>query len=150
MAHTNAPGSRHGKRYQDVEELLRAGVHVISTMNVQHLESLYDLVERFTGVKVKERVPDYVLGLADQVVNVDLSAEDLQDRLRAGKVYPRERVQSALDNFFTGQNLTRLRLTANRQPTFVGTRPGAGSRCTGATSAPARCSRSSSSEVREK
>ena len=85
LAHTNAPGSRHGKRYQDVEELLRAGVHVITTMNVQHLESLYDLVERFTGVKVKERVPDYILGLASQLVNVDLSSEDLLDRLAAGK-----------------------------------------------------------------
>jgi two-component system sensor histidine kinase KdpD len=78
-------------------------------MNVQHLESLYDVVEQFTGVKVKERVPDYVLGLADQIVNVDLSAEDLQDRMRSGKVYPKERVESALSNFFTGGNLTRLR-----------------------------------------
>jgi two-component system sensor histidine kinase KdpD len=109
MAHTNAPGSRHPKRYQDVEELLRAGIHVITTMNVQHMESLYDIVERFSGVKVKERVPDYVLGLADQVVNVDLSAEDLQERLKAGKVYPPDRVASALSNFFTDENLTRLR-----------------------------------------
>jgi two-component system sensor histidine kinase KdpD len=109
LAHTNAPGSRHAKRYQDVEELLANGINVISTLNVQHLESLYDIIEQFAGVKVKERVPDYVLGLADQIVNVDLSAEDLQDRLRAGKVYPSERVQSALTNFFTSQNLTRLR-----------------------------------------
>jgi two-component system sensor histidine kinase KdpD len=109
LAHTNAPGSSHGKRYQDVEEMLAAGIHVVSTLNVQHLESLYDIIEQFAGVKVKERVPDYVLGLADQIVNVDLSAEDLQDRLRAGKVYPAERVESALTNFFTGQNLTRLR-----------------------------------------
>src|SRR5207302_914037 len=85
LAHTNAPGSRNAKRYQDVEELLRAGIHVITTLNVQHLESLYDMIERFTGVKVKERVPDYVLAQADQVVNVDLSTEDLQDRMRAGK-----------------------------------------------------------------
>ncbi len=75
LAHTNAPGSRNSKRYQDVEELLRAGIHVISTLNIQHLESLYDLVEKATGVKVKERIPDYVLGMADQLVNVDLSAE---------------------------------------------------------------------------
>jgi two-component system sensor histidine kinase KdpD len=109
LAHTNAPGSRNAKRYQDVEELLRAGIHVISTMNIQHLESVYDIVERFSGVKVKERVPDYVLGLADQLVNVDLSAEDLQERLKAGKVYPAERVASALNNFFTEENLTRLR-----------------------------------------
>ncbi len=96
LAHTNAPGSRFPKRYQDAEELLRHGIHVITTMNVQHVESVYDLVERFSGVKVKERVPDYVLGLADQVVNVDLSAEDLQERLRSGKVYPPERVAEAL------------------------------------------------------
>ncbi len=109
LAHTNAPGSRNGKRYQDVQELTQAGINVISTLNIQHLESLYDIVEQATGVKVKERVPDYVLGMADQIVNVDLSAEDLQDRLRAGKVYPAERVESALTNFFTGPNLTRLR-----------------------------------------
>jgi two-component system, OmpR family, sensor histidine kinase KdpD len=109
LAHTNAPGSRNAKRYQDIQELLQAGVHVISTLNIQHLESLYDIVEQATGVKVKERVPDYVLALADQLVNVDLSAEDLQDRMRAGKVYPAERVESALNNFFTGPNLTRLR-----------------------------------------
>jgi two-component system sensor histidine kinase KdpD len=109
LAHTNAPGSRNAKRYQDVQELLSAGIHVISTLNIQHLESLYDIVERCTGVKVKERVPDYVLGLADQIVNVDLSAEDLQERLRAGKVYPRERIDNALNNFFTEENLTRLR-----------------------------------------
>jgi two-component system sensor histidine kinase KdpD len=109
LAHTNAPGSRNAKRYQDVQELLNAGIHVISTLNIQHLESLYDIVERCTGVKVKERVPDYILGQADQIVNVDLSAEDLQERLRAGKVYPRERIENALNNFFTEGNLTRLR-----------------------------------------
>jgi two-component system sensor histidine kinase KdpD len=109
LAHTNAPGSRHGKRYQDVEELLGAGINVISTLNVQHLESLYDLVEKSSGVKVKERLPDYVLGMADQLVNVDLSAEDLRERLAAGKVYPSERIHTALANFFTPENLTRLR-----------------------------------------
>src|SRR5205807_1578064 len=109
LAHTNAPGSRNAKRYQDVEELLRQGINVISTLNIQHLESLYDLVEQATGVKVKERIPDYVLGMADQLVNVDLSAEDLRDRLAAGKVYPAERIQQALSNFFTPENLTRLR-----------------------------------------
>src|SRR6202011_1149628 len=109
LAHTNAPGSRNGKRYQDVEELLRAGINVISTLNIQHLESLYDMVERDTGVKVKERIPDYVLGMADQMVNVDLSAEDLRERLLAGKVYPQERGERALANFFTAPNLTRLR-----------------------------------------
>jgi two-component system, OmpR family, sensor histidine kinase KdpD len=109
LAHTNAPGSRNAKRYQDIEELLRAGIHVISTLNIQHLESLYDLVEKATGVKVKERIPDYVLGMADQLVNVDLSAEDLRDRLTSGRVYPPERIDQALTNFFTPANLTRLR-----------------------------------------
>lgn len=109
LAHTNAPGSRREKRYQDVEDLLRAGINVISTLNVQHLESLYDLVEQATGVRVKERVPDYVLGMADQIINVDLTAEDLRERLQAGKVYPAERIEGALMNFFTMENLTRLR-----------------------------------------
>lgn len=109
LAHTNAPGSRFGKRYQDVEELLRLGINVISTLNIQHVESLYDIVERATGVKVKERVPDYIIGMADQLVNVDLSAEDLRERLLAGKVYPAERIERALESFFTEVNLTRLR-----------------------------------------
>jgi two-component system sensor histidine kinase KdpD len=109
LAHTNAPGSKHSKRYQDVEELLAAGIHVITTLNIQHLESLYDLIAGFTGVKVKERVPDYMLHKADQIVTVDLPAEDLQERLRAGKVYPMERVERALENFFTEANLSRLR-----------------------------------------
>jgi two-component system sensor histidine kinase KdpD len=109
LAHTNAPGSRFAKRYQDVEELLRAGINVIATLNVQHLESLYDLVEQAIGVKVKERVPDYILGMADQLVNVDLSAEDLRERLASGKVYPKERIAQAMDSFFTPENLTRLR-----------------------------------------
>jgi two-component system sensor histidine kinase KdpD len=109
LAHTNAPGSRNSKRFQDVEELLNAGINVISTLNIQHLESLYDLVEKATAVKVKERVPDYIIGMADQLVNVDLSAEDLRERLLAGKVYPAERIDRALENFFTHDNLTRLR-----------------------------------------
>jgi two-component system sensor histidine kinase KdpD len=109
LAHTNAPGSRFPKRYQDGEELLRQGINVISTLNIQHLESLYDLVEKATGVKVKERIPDYVLGLADQLVNVDVSAEDLRERLAAGKIYPEERIERAMANFFTEENLTRLR-----------------------------------------
>src|SRR5262249_56262322 len=109
LAHTNAPGSRHAKRYQDVEELLRAGIHVITTVNIQHLESLYDEVERATGVKVKERLPDSVLAEADQIVNVDVSAEDLLERMKAGKVYPPDRAERALEHFFTPANLTRLR-----------------------------------------
>jgi two-component system sensor histidine kinase KdpD len=109
LAHTNAPGSRFAKRYQDVEELLRAGIHVITTVNIQHLESLYDEVERATGVKVKERLPDSVMAEADQIVNVDVSVEDLLERMRGGKVYPSDRAERALAHFFTHPNLTRLR-----------------------------------------
>ena len=109
LAHTNVPGSRNAKRYQDVQDLLAAGVHVISAMNVQHLESLYNTVEQLVGVKVRERVPDAVLAEADQVVNIDLAADDLQQRLRDGKIYPRDRVQSSLSNFFTRSNLEHLR-----------------------------------------
>ncbi len=109
LAHTNAPGSTNARRYQDVEELRRAGIHVITTLNIQHLESLYDIIERFTGIKVKERVPDYILAQADQIVNVDLASEDLQERLRSGRVYPSERIERALGNFFTESNLSRLR-----------------------------------------
>lgn len=109
LAHTNAPGGRNAKRYQDVEEMLRAGIHVITTMNIQHVESLYDIVERATGVKVKERVPDHLLAQADEIVNVDVSGEDLQERLRQGKVYPPDRAGRALEHFFTADNLSRLR-----------------------------------------
>jgi len=109
LAHTNAPGSRHAKRHQDVEDLLRAGIHVITTVNIQHLESLYDEVERATGVKVKERLPDGVLAEADQIVNVDVTVEDLLERMKAGKVYPPERAALAMEHFFTPPNLTRLR-----------------------------------------
>ena len=109
LAHTNAPGSRRPKRYQDILDLLREGIHVITTVNVQHLESLYDEVGRITGVKVKERLPDSVVGEADEVINVDLSTEDLLERMKAGKVYPPDRAERAMENFFTPGNLTRLR-----------------------------------------
>jgi two-component system, OmpR family, sensor histidine kinase KdpD len=119
LAHTNAPGGKNGKRYQDVEELLRSGISVITTLNIQHLESLYDTVERFTGVKVKERVPDYVLAEAHQVVNVDLPSEDLQERMRAGKIYPQDRIDRALGNFFTDANLNQLREIALEQVAHI-------------------------------
>ena len=109
LAHTNAPGMKNRKRYEDVQDLLHAGINVISTVNIQHLESLYNVVEGITGVRVKERIPDEVIASADQVVNIDLPAEDLQERLQAGKIYPKERVESALAHFFTQKNLTRLR-----------------------------------------
>jgi two-component system sensor histidine kinase KdpD len=118
LAHTNVPGSRNAKRYQDVEELLRAGISVVTTLNIQHLESLHDIVERATGVRVKERLPDYVVTMADQIVNVDLSAEDLRERLQAGKVYPAERIQTAMENFFTPEKLTQLRELAMEEIAF--------------------------------
>jgi two-component system, OmpR family, sensor histidine kinase KdpD len=109
LAHTNAPDSPNRKRYEDVQDLLRAGINVITTVNIQHFESLYNLVEEATGVRVKERVPDEIVAQADQIVNIDLPAEDLQERLQAGKIYPEERIQAAMANFFTQKNLTRLR-----------------------------------------
>ena len=109
LAHTNAPGLRNAKRYEDVEELLNAGIHVITTLNIQHMESLFETVERATGVKVRERIPDHVVLDADQVVNVDISTEDLRRRLREGRVYTAERIETALDHFFRTTNLEQLR-----------------------------------------
>ena len=115
LAHSNPPGSRNAKRYQDVQELRAAGIHVISTLNVQHLESLYDTVERMTGVKVRERLPDLVLNDSDEVVNVDLSVADLLKRVREGQVLPPERVEEGLRNFFRSDNLEQLRELALRE-----------------------------------
>jgi two-component system sensor histidine kinase KdpD len=109
LAHTNVPGSRNDKRYQDVQDVLAAGIHVITTLNIQHLESLYDTVEKAVGVKVRERLPDSVIAEADQIVNVDLSTEDLRKRLKEGKVYTPERIEIALDHFFKIAYLERLR-----------------------------------------
>ena len=108
LAHTNVPGSRNHKRYRDVEEILAAGVNVFSTLNIQHLESINEFVEKATGVKVRETVPDRVLRQAE-LVNVDLPVEGLRQRLIEGKVYPPERAQRALQNFFTEDNLSLLR-----------------------------------------
>ena len=109
LAHTNVPGSLNAKRYEDVQDILGAGIHVITTMNVQHLESLYNIVEGSVGVKVRERLPDSVLSEADEIVDVDLATEDLRKRLEEGKIYPAERVGTALANFFTSANLEKLR-----------------------------------------
>jgi two-component system sensor histidine kinase KdpD len=109
LAHTNVPGSRNQKRYEDVQDILAAGIHVITTLNVQHLESLYDTVEKAVGVKVRERLPDRVIAQADQIVNVDLSTEDLKERLKEGKVYTPERIEVALEHFFKTSNLDKLR-----------------------------------------
>jgi two-component system, OmpR family, sensor histidine kinase KdpD len=115
LAHTNAPGMRNEKRYQDIEEILDAGVDVISTVNVQHLESLNDAIAELTDVRVRETFPDRVLDEADEVVLVDLTPEALQERLRAGKVYPTERADVALQNFFRLEKLSALRELALRE-----------------------------------
>jgi two-component system, OmpR family, sensor histidine kinase KdpD len=115
LAHTNVPGSRHEKRWQDVEALLDAGISVIGSLNVQHLESLHDLVLRETDVDVRERVPDRFLHRADEIVVIDLPPEDLQERLRQGKIYPPEKVERALRGFFRADNLGALRQLALRE-----------------------------------
>ncbi len=115
LAHTNAPGLEHEKRYEDVQEVLDAGIDVFSTVNVQHLESLNDQVTQLTGTRVRETIPDAVLSAADEVVLVDLTPEALIARLRAGKVYPAERIPAALNNFFKVENLAALRETSLRQ-----------------------------------
>lgn len=114
LAHTNAPGSPNEKRWQDVEALRDAGINVLSTVNVQHLESLNDTVARLTGVRVRERVPDHVLHDADELVLIDLPPQDLRERLRAGKIYGPEKIEQSLSNFFTLSNLTALREIALR------------------------------------
>ena len=115
LAHTNAPGSLHEKRYQDVEGLLDAGITVISTLNIQHLEGLNDLIEAITGVRQRETLPDRILDEADEVELVDISPEALQARLRHGNVYPPDRAQRALEHYFTQSNLTALRELALRR-----------------------------------
>jgi len=115
LAHTNVPGSKHHKRYEDVLELLDAGVSVITAVNIQHIESLNDVVARTTGVKVRETVPDSFLRQADEVVNVDISVDTLRTRLRQGKIYRIEKIEQALANFFRKGNLSALRELALRQ-----------------------------------
>jgi two-component system sensor histidine kinase KdpD len=115
LAHTNAPGTEHRKRYDDVRDVLDAGIDVFSTVNVQHLESLNDQVAELTGTRVRETLPDRVLGEADEVVLVDLTPEALIQRLREGRVYPGERVEAALSHFFKIENLAALREVALRQ-----------------------------------
>jgi two-component system sensor histidine kinase KdpD len=115
LAHTNVPGTDNAKRYEDVEDLLDAGISVMTAVNIQHFESLQDIVSRVTGVDVQERVPDRLLRQADALVNVDLPSEELRERLRAGKIYPAEQIGPALENFFSEENLASLRELAMRQ-----------------------------------
>ncbi len=114
LAHTNVPGSRFEKRYQDVLALLAAGIHVMTAVNIQHLETLNDAVARVTGVRVRETVPDTFLERADEVINVDVTVEELRSRLREGKIYKPEKVEQALSNFFRKGNLSTLRELALR------------------------------------
>lgn len=115
LAHTNVPGSRHEKRWQDVLELLDNGINVITAVNIQHLESINDEVQRITGVEVSERVPDSFLQKADEVVNIDLTASELIDRLKEGKIYDRSKVETALRNFFRPEKILQLRELALKE-----------------------------------
>ncbi|HEV3057789.1 MAG TPA: universal stress protein [Vicinamibacterales bacterium] len=114
VAHTNIPGSRHEKRYEDVLDLLGAGIHVMTAVNIQHLETLNDAVARVTGVRVRETVPDTFLDRADEVINVDVTVEELRNRLRQGKIYTPDKVEQALQHFFRKENLDTLRELALR------------------------------------
>jgi two-component system sensor histidine kinase KdpD len=109
LAHTNVPGSKNEKRWQDVKELINAGINVISTVNIQHIESINGVVEKITGIKITERVPDIIIHSADEVVNVDLTIDELIDRLKAGKIYDLQKVPVALRNFFQEDKLLQLR-----------------------------------------
>jgi two-component system sensor histidine kinase KdpD len=121
LPHTNAPGSRNEKRWQDVEEILAGGTSVMTALNVQHLEGVQDIVQSATGIEIRERVPDRIVREADSVVLVDIPVPELQERLRQGKIYPPEQARRALDNFFRAEMLTRLRELALLQTaTFTG------------------------------
>ncbi len=115
LAHTNVPGMGRPKRWEDVVLLLDEGISVITALNVQHLESLNDVIQKTLGVTVRETIPDWVVTLADQVVNLDISAEDLRQRLLEGKIYAPEKIPTALNSFFTDENLTTLRELALRE-----------------------------------
>ena len=118
LAHTNVDGCRNAKRWQDVMDLLEAGINVISAVNIQHIESLNEDIKGIAGIEVKERIPDKVLEEADEVVNVDLTAEELINRLKAGKIYRTEKIQTALSNFFKTENILQLRELALKEVAF--------------------------------
>lgn len=118
LAHTNVEGSRNEKRWQDVMELLDAGINVISAVNIQHIESLNEEIKGIAGFEVKERIPDKVLEEADEVVNIDLTAEELINRLKAGKIYKSDKVQTALNNFFRTENILQLRELALKEVAY--------------------------------
>jgi two-component system, OmpR family, sensor histidine kinase KdpD len=115
LAHTNVPGSKNKKRYEDIQEILQAGIHVWTAMNIQHLESVRDIVQQVTGIQVNERVPDFVLKEADEIEIVDVTPETLRERIKEGKVYSKDKIQQALNNFFRKGNLVALRELALRE-----------------------------------
>jgi len=115
FAHTNIPGSRNEKRWQDVIEILEAGIHVISAVNIQHIDSLCSEIEQITGIEVKERIPDHLLGQVDEIVNIDLTAEELIGRLKEGKIYHPDKVEIALHNFFQPEKILQLRELALKE-----------------------------------
>lgn len=115
LAHSNLEGSRNEKRWQDVMELLNAGINVLSAVNIQHIESLNEKIKAISGIEVKERIPDSVLKEADEVVNIDLTAEELINRLKAGKIYKSDKIQAALNNFFKTENILQLRELALKE-----------------------------------
>ena len=118
LAHSNVEGQRNAKRWQDVMDLLDAGINVLSAVNIQHIESLKDEIKEMVGIDVKERIPDRVLQEADEVVNIDLTAEELVERLKAGKIYAKDKIQTALDHFFQARNILQLRELALREVAF--------------------------------
>ena len=120
LAHTNVEGSRNEKRWQDVMELLNAGINVISAVNIQHIESLNEEVQEISGIEVRERIPNRVLEEADEVVNIDLTAEELIERLKAGKIYRPEKIELALNNFFKAENILQLRELALKEVALQG------------------------------
>lgn len=115
LAHTNIEGSKNEKRWQDVMDIIAVGINVISAVNIQHIESLNEQIRQITGIEVQERVPDSILALADEVVNIDLTANDLIQRLKDGKIYQPEKIQLALKSFFTNENLLQLRELALKE-----------------------------------
>ena len=115
LAHTNIEGSKNEKRWQDVMEILEAGINVISAVNIQHIESLNDDVKKITGIEVQERVPDKVIALADEVVNIDLTSDELIARLKEGKIYQAEKIETALKNFFKSEHILQLRELALKE-----------------------------------
>lgn len=115
LAHSNIEGSKNGKRWQDVLEILEAGINVISAVNIQHIESLNEEIKTITGIEVSERLPDKILGLADEVVNIDLTADELISRLREGKIYREDKIQAALTNFFKPEHILQLRELALKE-----------------------------------